>query len=138
MKKRSLEKPDASSEVGYRQPPKASRFQKGRSGNPRGRPPDEENLIGVFKRLASKRIKIKEGEKWRTITMADAVILQNYKAALQKDQSAMNNILRLAEECGELVDRSDPKQVGRPAILPIKSKNMHEFLAEFGRTPETE
>ena len=80
-----------------------------------------------------KRIKVREGDKSRTVTMADAIILQNYKAALQKDQIAMGNIIRLAEESGELIDRTDVKQVGRPALFPIKSKNMEEFLAQFGR-----
>jgi hypothetical protein len=65
--------------------------------------------------------------------MANAIILQNCNAALQKNQIAMNNIIRLAEESGELTDRSDVKQVGMPAAFPIRSKNMEEFLAEFGR-----
>jgi hypothetical protein len=132
MKKKSGSS-DTSSDVGYGKPPKATRFRKGRSGNPKGRPSGDENLLSVFKRMAMKRIKIREGDKSRTITMADAIILQNYKAALQKDQIAMGNIIRLAEESGELIDRTDVKQVGRPALFPIKSKNMEEFLAQFGR-----
>ena len=138
MKKSKLETSDMSSDVGYGKPPKATRFRKGRSGNPKGRQRGDENLLSVFKRMVTKRIKIKEGDRWRTITMADAIILQNYKAALQRDQIAMSNILRLAEESGELVDRTDVKQVGRPAIFPVRSKNITEFLARFGRTPETE
>ena len=98
---------DAAHEVGYGKPPKATRFRKGRSGNPKGRQSGDENLLSVFKRMATKRIKIREGDKSRTITMADAIILQNYKAALQKDQIAMSNIIRLAEESGELIDRTD-------------------------------
>jgi Family of unknown function (DUF5681) len=129
---------NATHEVGYGKPPKATRFRKGHSGNPKGRQRGDENLLAVFKRMVSKRIKIKEDDRWRTITMADAIILQNYKAALQRDQIAMSNIIRLAEESGELIDRSDVKQVGRPAIFPIRSKNIEEFLARFGRTPETE
>lgn len=70
--------------------------------------------------------------------MADAIILQNYKAAMQKDQMAMSNIIRLAEESGELIDRTDVKQVGRPALFPVRAKNIEEFLARFGRTVETE
>jgi Family of unknown function (DUF5681) len=124
---------DAAHEVGYGKPPKATRFRKGRSGNPKGRQSGDENLLSVFKRMAMKRIKIREGDKSRTITMADAIILQNYKAALQKDQIAMSNIIRLAEESGELIDRTDVKQVGMPAAFPIRSKSMEEFLAEFGR-----
>jgi hypothetical protein len=129
---------DAAHEVGYGKPPKATRFRKGRSGNPKGRRSGDENLLSVFKRMATKRIKIREGDQSRTITMADAIILQNYKAALQKDQIAMSNIIRLAEESGELIDRTDPKQVGMPAFFPVKAKNMTEFLARFGRSPKTE
>ena len=136
--KRNYDTSDKISEVGYGKPPKATRFRKGRSGNPKGRPGGDENLLSVFKRLATKRIKVREGEKSRTITMADAVILQNYKAALQKDQIAMSNILRLAEESGELIDRTDVKQVGMPAIFPVKAKSIEEFLARFGRTVDTE
>ena len=133
MKKSKLETSDTSSDVGYGKPPKATRFRKGRSGNPKGRQRGDENLLSVFKRMVTKRIKIKEGDRWRTITMADAIILQNYRAALQRDQIAMSNIIRLAEESGELIDRTDVKQVGMPIAFPVKSNNMEELLAEFGR-----
>jgi hypothetical protein len=138
MKKSKLGTSDTSSDVGYGKPPKATRFRKGRSGNPKGRQRGDENLLSVFKRMVTKRIKIKEDDRWRTITMADAIILQNVGAALQRDQIAMGNIIRLAEESGELIDRTDVKQVGMPAIFPIRSKNIEEFLARFGRKVETE
>jgi len=32
-----------------------------------------------------------------------------------------------------LIDRTDVKQVGMPMAFPIRSKNIEEFLAEFGR-----
>jgi hypothetical protein len=133
MKKSNPESSYARSDVGYGKPPKATRFRKGRSGNPKGRQRGDENLLSVFKRMAIKRIKIREGDRWRTITWADAILLQNYKAALQRDQIAMSNIIRLAEESGELIDRTDVKQVGRPAAFPIRPKNMEEFMALFGR-----
>jgi hypothetical protein len=137
MTKNNPESSDPSSDVGYGKPPKATRFRKGRSGNPKGRQSGDENLLSVFKRMVTKRIKIREGDKWRTITMADAIISQNYRAALQKDQIAMSNIIRLAEESGELIDRTDAKQVGRPALFPVRSKSTEEFMAQFGRTRET-
>jgi hypothetical protein len=128
----------ASYEVGYRKPPRANQFRKGRTGNPRGKRRGEENLISAFKRHVLKRVKINDGDQTRTITLAEAVILKNLNAALQKNPFAMGNIYRLAEECGEFVDRTDPKQVGKPLMVPIRSKNMTEFLARFGRSPETE
>ena len=90
-------------------------------------------MISAFKRIVSQRVKINDGEKVLTIPLAVAVILKNYQAALQKNPFAMSNIYRLAEAAGEFVDLTDAKQVGRPIAVPIRSKNMEEFLAEFGR-----
>jgi hypothetical protein len=122
----------ASYDVGYRKPPKANQFRTGRTGNPRGKGRREENLISAFKRHVQKRVKINDGDKIRTITLAEAVILKNYNAALQKNPFAMNNMFRLAEASGEFVDRTDPKQVGRPLCVPEKV-TMEEFLARHGR-----
>jgi hypothetical protein len=124
-------------EVGYRKPPKANQFRKGRSGNLRGKKPGDENLISAFKRHVLNRVKIRDGDQVRTITLAEAVILKNYNAALQKNAIAMGNIYRLAEESGEFVDRSDPKQVGKPLCVPVKMTT-EEFLARHGQTIGTE
>jgi hypothetical protein len=133
MKKPSSSATDSPCEVGYGKPPKANQFRKGRTGNPRGKRQGEENTISAFKRIVSKRVKINDGEKVRTVTLAEAVILKNLNAALQKDPFAMGNVFRLAEEAGEFVDFTDVKQVGRPLVVPEKVKTMEEFLAEFGR-----
>jgi hypothetical protein len=138
MKKPSSTARDSIYEVGYGKPPRANRFRKGRTGNPRGKRQGEENTISAFKRIVSRRVKIKDDEQVRTITLAEAVILKNYNAALQKNPFAMNNIFQLAEHAGEFVDTTDPKQVGRPLFVPEKAKTMEEFLAEFGRKIEDE
>jgi hypothetical protein len=91
-----------------------------------------------LRRCKYERVKINDGEKVRTITLVEAVILKNYNAAVQKNPFAMSNIFRLAEDAGEFVDFTDAKQVGRPIAVPIRSKNMEEFLAEFGRKIEDE
>jgi hypothetical protein len=80
-------------------------------------------------------VRVSEGDKPIKITLAEAVILKNYNAALQKNAFAMSNIFKLAEDSGELVDRTDEKQVGGAIAVPIRSKNMTEFLAQFGRKP---
>jgi hypothetical protein len=125
-------------EVGYGKPPKANQFRRGRTGNPRGKKLGEENMISAFKRHVQKRVKIDDGNRIYTTTLAEAVILKNYSAALQKNPVAMSNMFRLAEASGEFVDRADAKQVGRPIAVPIRSKNMEEFLAEHGRKIEDE
>jgi hypothetical protein len=62
--------------------------------------------------------------------------MKNINAAMNS-QLAMGNVFRLAEEAGEFVDRTDPKQVGKPLFVPEKV-TIEEFLARFGRTIETE
>ena len=131
MTNRSQAQPPASYDVGYRKPPKASRFRKGRSGNPRGRKPNEENFLSIFKRLAARPVKVNDGEKVRTMSFAEAIILQNYKAAVQKDANAMGNMLRLAERAGEFKDWNDPKVVGLPIVMPRKM-SVEESIAFYG------
>jgi Family of unknown function (DUF5681) len=127
----------ASYDVGYRKPPKANQFRKGRSGNARGRKRGEENIVSVFKRYVMNRVKIKVGDQIHTVALAEAVLFKNYNAALQKNPFAMGNIFRLAEASGEFVDRTDAKQVGKPLIVG-KPLTAEEFLARHGRSIETE
>ena len=131
MKKPSQTQSTASFDVGYRKPPKAGQFRKGRSGNPRGRKLGEENFLSIFKRLATRPVKVNDGEKVRTMSFAEAIIRQNYKAAVQKDPNAMGNMLRLAEQAGEFKDWNDPKAVGLPIAMPRKMSR-DEFLAFTG------
>jgi hypothetical protein len=138
MKKPNSAASSSRYDVGYGKPPKPNQFPKGRTGNPRGRKRGAENMISIFKRVVSKRVKIKVGDEVRSITLAEAVILTNLNAAMHRNSIAMSNMFRLAEASGEFLDQTDPKQVGGHIAVPIRSKNAREFLAQFGRTPETE
>ena len=105
--KKSLPPDHEIPKVGYRSPPKAHQFRKGRSGNPRGRKTGEENMIAIFKRLASRRVKVNDNGRIRLLPLAEAVILQNIKAALQRNSNAVANMFRLAEEADEGVEATD-------------------------------
>jgi len=123
-------------DVGYGKPPKANQFRKGqrkRGGKKRG----EENSISAFKRHVLKRVRIKDGEQTRTITLAEAIILKNYNAALQRNPIAMANIYRLAEESGEFIDRTDAAQVGKPLLVGYPM-TLEEYMARHGRTLKDE
>ena len=70
-------------EVGYGKPPAATRFKPGRSGNPRGRPRgaknkkpalNEERLKDIILEEAYRTIKLREGEKSITVSIAQAVV----------------------------------------------------------------
>jgi hypothetical protein len=52
---------DLKYKVGYRQPPLHTRFQKGKSGNPRGRAKDKLNIASALRRALVEKVVIKEG-----------------------------------------------------------------------------
>jgi hypothetical protein len=70
-------------EVGYRKPPAHARFGKGTSGNPKGRPKgsggasapaEAERLRAIIKAEAYRAIRVPDGGKAVTMTMAEAVV----------------------------------------------------------------
>ena len=70
---------DLEHEVGYGKPPKASRFQKGRSGNPSGRPRKVPGIAEVLWKVARQKVLVqgKNGPKYITKLEACATQLGN-------------------------------------------------------------
>ncbi|HWX55498.1 MAG TPA: DUF5681 domain-containing protein [Verrucomicrobiae bacterium] len=60
----------------YRNPPQRSRFKKGQSGNPNGRPKGRANLATVLERTLRDTVVIKENGRRKTITKLEAAARQ--------------------------------------------------------------
>lgn len=94
---------------------------------------EDENMIALFKRLVAERKTIKQNGSSRSVTLAELILLKNCNAALQNDAAAFGNILRLAEQGGEFLDRDDPAKVGKPLLMPRKRfETTEELLAFYG------
>lgn len=80
-------------EVGYGRPPKHSQFQKGQSGNPKGRPKEPTTFIGSFNKQLSKDVKIiKDGKEYK-ITALSAVSQKYLNMILSGDYKCMKLFL---------------------------------------------
>ena len=96
--------PGRSYEVGYGKPPRSTRFVKGKSGNPRGRPKGAKNHTPAlheerFKTLimeeAYRTVKMKDGDKEITIPIAQAIVRSMAVNAVRGDQRSQKTFTDL-------------------------------------------
>jgi hypothetical protein len=76
-------------EVGYGKPPKDTRFGKGVSGNPSGRPKQKFDMTTLLYRALQKKIIINKNGIRRTVTKFEAILDQLADMAVSRDLAAM-------------------------------------------------
>ena len=94
-------------EVGYKRPPKHTQFQKGRSGNPNGRPKGTRNLKTDLLEELAETIVIREGERPRQVSKQRAFVKTLMAKALKGDMRAAAPLLRLMEVHDEKPQRRE-------------------------------
>jgi hypothetical protein len=113
-------------EVGYGRPPEHSRFKKGQSGNPRGRPPGAKGLKASLKREMQAKITVSEGKSRMTISKAEALAKRVVAMALSGDAKAITKLLEIDDH----VFSEDPATVGE-AARGLADAVDYEMLAHF-------
>jgi hypothetical protein len=142
-------------EVGYRKPPKATRFVKGKSGNPNGRPPScvpkesPGNFIDMLRRELDAQIRLWKGDP-KKITKQEVLIKNLVSQAINGNARAIAKLFKLVRQHGlnlnkdfdainvladrldfvqELFDESDGSQMTSGLSVEQKVKFMEEYLA---------
>ncbi len=86
--------------VGYGRPPVHTRFKPGQSGNPKGRRKGQRNIHTIVVEALSQRISIREGDRIRSLTKLDGVILTMVNAALKGDPKAQASLITMMRSLG--------------------------------------
>lgn len=91
-------KEDKNPNVGYKKPPEHTRFKKGKSGNPRGRPRTPEDLNTVLNRVLTRKVRLKDNDQ--TLPIREALLWKLRDLALQGDRQALALQRRIIDESG--------------------------------------
>ena len=86
--------------VGYGKPPIHTRFQRGESGNPRGKRKGQTGLKAVVEKVFQEKVSIRTARGIRKVTKLDALVQKLMNDALTGDARAVMHIVRLAKEAG--------------------------------------
>ena len=101
------------SKVGPGHPPKSTRFRKGVSGNPRGRPRKERpaDSTSAFGVVVDKKLTIDQNGKSREVTIEEALWHKTYQNAIAGNRSAQREVLKM-------IKKRDAHLVARKAKKP--------------------
>lgn len=80
-------------DCGYGKPPQHTRFTKGQSGNPKGRPKGSQNLATMLAKAGRQRIRVTENGRSRYISKFEASMLQLMNKAVSGDLKAIRELL---------------------------------------------
>ncbi len=85
-------------EVGYGKPPRNSRFVKGQSGNPRGRPPGAKNLKTLLNKALNELVIVTENGGRRKISKREAIVTQLVNRSAKADYKAIQILLGMLRD----------------------------------------
>jgi Family of unknown function (DUF5681) len=85
-------------QVGFAKPPSATRFRKGQSGNPAGRPRGSKNISTILEQELEQRVVIRENGKQKSVTKRRASMKQFVNKAIAGDPRALQLLINYLRE----------------------------------------
>jgi hypothetical protein len=115
-------------EVGYGKPPRHTRFEPGRSGNPRGRPRGKKNLSTLLSDALDEPVIVVENGRRRTIPKREAIITQLVNRSAKADLKATQILLGMLRD---LECRADPGPADPPAFTEADQQIIRRIQARL-------
>ena len=110
-------------EVGRGKPPVSGQFQKGKSGNPKGRPKGTKNFAADVEEILATKVKVQENGEPRKVSSQRALLMRLLEQGLKGDARAMDRLIILAQQASD-----DKKAASTERAL---SDSEEDILARF-------
>jgi hypothetical protein len=123
-----LQSKNGAKQVGYRNPPEATRFKKGQSGNPKGRRKGSLNVATVFARTLREKVVVNENGQRKTMTKFEAAIKQFVNKAASGDLRALQLLVNLSREAETRESQPQPNSL---ALSESDQKVMEGIMKRF-------
>ena len=121
--------------VGYGRPPRHTRYEKGRSGNPKGRPSGAKNLSTLFIEALDETVIIAENGGRRKISKRQAIVKQIVNKAAKGDWRCTKLLLELPQETGSPTEPESPES----AFDAADKKTIEQLKARLrGNKPQSD
>jgi Family of unknown function (DUF5681) len=117
-------------EVGYGKPPRHTRFKKGQSGNPRGRPSGSKNLATVLSEALNELVIVAENGGRRKITKRQAIITQLVNQSAKADWRATKILLDILQA---IESRSEPAPAETSSFSEVDEKVLEQIRSRFSK-----
>ena len=115
-------------EVGYGKPPRHTRFIKGQSGNPRGRPPGAKNLKTLLSEALNETVIVTENGGRRKVTKRQAIITQLVNRSATADFRAIKILLDMLRE---IENQTEPAAPETSAFSEADEEVLDQLRARF-------
>ena len=115
-------------EVGYGKPPRHTRFELGRSGNPQGRPGASKNLLTLLNEALKEPVIVVENGRRRKIPKRQAIVTQLVNRSAKADLKAIQILLMMLRD---IESRADPGSVDPAAFTEADQQLIQRIRARL-------
>ena len=121
-------------QVGYGKPPLHSRFKKGQSGNPRGRPLFPKSLAADLLEAMNQRVVVAENGRRRRLTKRQAMIAQLVNKSATADLRATKMLLDMLRDLERQAEAASPDQPAHTDVIEQLKAKLRRLAEDYDQS----